>query len=189
MSSSLSPQPQQAAKPALFDRPLYKDWIVWLAAVAIFAGVSGVVGDYNNASLTPGVNAGMTGAETLDITFAAAFQFFLFGILPAVLRRGYRTGRAKQGPTQPAAPIPVSTETPAPAPPPVAVSVPAPAKSYVLPAMPTSTRFDSPLGAAMAPLVAVLSDPNRTLRRQIGELERERDELDTRIAALRARLQ
>jgi hypothetical protein len=90
----LTPQTDHAVEPDLFDRPFYKDWIVWLVAFAIFAGVSGVIRDYSNTALTPGVNAGMTGSEFIDIVVVASFQFLLFGRLPAALRRRYRNGRS-----------------------------------------------------------------------------------------------
>lgn len=91
------PDRAQAAKPRLFDRPLVKDWIVWLVGIAIIAGISGVMSDYNSANTTLGATAGMTGSEVIDLAFAVAFQFFLFGVLPANIRRGYRKGRSATG--------------------------------------------------------------------------------------------
>jgi hypothetical protein len=99
-NSTLTPQPQQTEKPPLFDRPIYKDWIVWLLAVAIFAAISGsVVGNYQQATGFAGTSEfniqGQEMAFLIDCAIAAAFQFFLFGLLPANIRRGYRSGRAK----------------------------------------------------------------------------------------------
>jgi len=93
----MNPDGVQVAKPPLFDRPLVKDWIVWLVGIAVIAGISGVMSDYSSANSTPGVTAGMAGSEVIDLAFAVAFQFFVFGVLPANIRRGYRNGRKAIG--------------------------------------------------------------------------------------------
>lgn len=88
----------------LFDLPLFKDWIIWLTAIAIFAAISGsVVESYQSPVLSlTGLPTGTTefsikgqeAAFLIDCLFAVGFQSVLFGVLPASIRKGVRQRKA-----------------------------------------------------------------------------------------------
>jgi hypothetical protein len=61
----------------LFHRPLYRDWTIWVGSIAVLVGLSH--------------NAG-TGdvADMLNLLFVVAFQWALFALLPASIRRAVR---------------------------------------------------------------------------------------------------
>lgn len=64
----------------LFDRPVWRDWCFWLGLLGVAAGTETV-------SMSDG------GAAAINLVLASAFQFALFGCLPAWLRRGWRRRR------------------------------------------------------------------------------------------------
>lgn len=68
----------------LFDKPVYKDWIFYLALLAVFAGLKSSLG-----------NGSYGTAEIVDVVFAIAFQYALFGLLPCWIRLRIRAGRTK----------------------------------------------------------------------------------------------
>lgn len=87
----------------LFDLPVFKDWIVWLASAAIIVGIGNVVGDYQRPVMLGGLPMygstefsieGQEVAFLFDCVFAGGIQFLLFGLLPASIRRRYRQGKA-----------------------------------------------------------------------------------------------
>lgn len=82
----------------LFDLPLFKDWIAWLAVIAVIAGINSVVGTYQRSVLVGGFPVGGTAfsiegeelAFLIDCLFSAAFQVGLFALLPAFIRKSVR---------------------------------------------------------------------------------------------------
>lgn len=56
----------------LYDLPLWKDWLVYLTALGVLAGL-------------------VSGGGFIDLAFAVAFQFLLFGVVPGSIRVWWRS--------------------------------------------------------------------------------------------------
>jgi hypothetical protein len=79
----------------LFNKPIWKDWIVYLWLFATWAVVAPTIQDYP-APRTPEDNL----ALTIDIAIAVVVQTLVFLLLPAVIRRAVRKRRnAEKAPT------------------------------------------------------------------------------------------
>ena len=75
----------------LLDRPRLRDWIVYLWALGITAGVTTALGDYRTDA-----NVVTDSAFWMDLAFAIGVQSFLFMVLPAWLRRSLRRRSASR---------------------------------------------------------------------------------------------
>ena len=80
----------------LLDRPLLRDWIVYLWALGVAAGVATALGDYQTDS-----NVVTDSAFWIDLAFAVGVQSFFFMVLPAWLRRSLRRRSASRQRTRP----------------------------------------------------------------------------------------
>lgn len=73
----------------LLDRPLWRDWVVWLWALGLVAALSSIVGDYTGSTAS-----GFTVTAVLvDVVLAVVVQTFLFAWLPAKIRQAFRARR------------------------------------------------------------------------------------------------
>lgn len=80
----------------LLDRPLLRDWIVYLWALGLAAGVATSLGDY------PGDGSVVTdSAFWIDLAFAVVVQSVIFMVLPAWVRRSLRRRAASHQRTRP----------------------------------------------------------------------------------------
>lgn len=85
LGASANQVDEQHEQEMLFHRPLFKDWIFWLACVACVAALQG--------TLTRSYPDGIEGQEMaflIDVNIVLAFQLLLFGFIPALLRRHVR---------------------------------------------------------------------------------------------------
>jgi uncharacterized membrane protein YfcA len=73
----------------VFDTPIWRDWIFWLAAVATFAGVQGTLAGYSGST--------RGGPFLIDLALAVAVQLVLFAVIPSSLRSVWRRRRARRG--------------------------------------------------------------------------------------------
>jgi hypothetical protein len=78
MTSSGSPS-HNTQKVRLFKQPPVTDWCIWLGIVAVIAGISGTASSHG---------------FLLDYVFAIAFQWALFAVLPASIRRSVQRGKS-----------------------------------------------------------------------------------------------
>ena len=69
----------------LYDSPLWRDPLAWLLAISIVAAVGPV--------LKQDRGSGHTAALITDLVFAVAFQWVLFGVIPARIRLYIRDRR------------------------------------------------------------------------------------------------
>lgn len=63
----------------MFDRPLYRDWIVWLGVVGVVSGLSYT--SHNGP------------ANIVDYLIAIGVQWLLWAMVPAAIRQGIRNRR------------------------------------------------------------------------------------------------
>jgi hypothetical protein len=61
----------------LYDRPLSRDWLTYLTALGLVAAVA----------------EPQSRASVLDLVFALAVQFLLFGVIPGLIRQWVRNRR------------------------------------------------------------------------------------------------
>lgn len=69
----------------LYDAPLWADWLTWLTAFGIFAGLTSVWNSY------PTLEGSEAAAFAIDAILAVGLQFLLFGVLPGKIRRWRRS--------------------------------------------------------------------------------------------------
>lgn len=106
------PQAERTAILGIYDRPLWRDWIAWLTGFALLSGITGAFDDF------PDGVRGNESALLIGLGLRAAFQFFLFGLVPGRIRRAIRTRRVSesvQGSTHapsPQADVPLSEIVP-----------------------------------------------------------------------------
>ena len=79
----------------LFDVPIYKDWTLYLAALGILGSLVALLPSYWETNPFTGEleYVGPTAGLVADLAFAVPFQFCLFGVLPAAIRRVVRGRR------------------------------------------------------------------------------------------------
>lgn len=83
VDSASSMQQRKNAILGLYDRPLWSDWIAYLTLLGLIAGAMTVRGSEEAA------------ARAIDLAFALAFQFVLFGVVPCVIRKAVRSRRSR----------------------------------------------------------------------------------------------
>jgi hypothetical protein len=84
----------------LWDSPILKDWIAYVAVVGVIAGIPDVVKSYRTVTFDAfgSVHRGLIElslAFFVDLAFAVGVQLLLFGIVPAVVRRAVRSRRSR----------------------------------------------------------------------------------------------
>lgn len=80
----------------IFDSPLYKDWTIWLFVAIAAAGIWSTYLRYTVTNPFTGGRqfTGETNAFLIEVLITSAFNFLLWGVLPAAIRSWVRKRRA-----------------------------------------------------------------------------------------------
>lgn len=82
--------PAGPAREPVFDRPVWRDWLLWFGVIMAALSAYGSVRD-------PYLGEGAGFAQAIDFSWRFAVTFLIVGYLPAAFRRGSRERKAAEG--------------------------------------------------------------------------------------------